>query len=121
MTRLLLVATVLASVFVGAAAFTFGYAEGGSYMTNDPEACANCHVMGDYLTAWEQSSHRNVAVCNDCHAPHDVLGKYATKAINGWNHSVAFTTGDCSRATWTASCSRRSAAIPVTVTPRFWI
>jgi cytochrome c nitrite reductase small subunit len=32
-------------------------------------------------------------VCNDCHAPHDLVGKYATKAINGFWHSVAFSTG----------------------------
>jgi len=32
-------------------------------------------------------------VCNDCHAPHDFFGKYWTKARNGYNHSLAFTTG----------------------------
>ncbi len=79
---------------IGAGMFTFHYGKGTSYLTNDPEACANCHVMGDYLTAWTRSSHRDVAVCNDCHAPHDVVGKLVTKAINGWNHSVAFTTGN---------------------------
>lgn len=94
-TRIL--ATVLALVVgggVGAGVFTLHYGQGSSYMTNDPQACANCHVMEDYLAEWTRSSHRGVAVCNDCHAPHDVVGKLVTKAINGWNHSVAFTTGD---------------------------
>lgn len=81
-------------VAMGTGGFTFVYGQGASYMTNDPAACANCHVMGEYLDGWVQSSHRNVAVCNDCHAPHDLIGKYVTKARNGWAHSVAFTTGN---------------------------
>jgi cytochrome c nitrite reductase small subunit len=79
---------------VGTGGFTLVYGQGGSYLTSDPAACANCHVMQGYLDAWLQSSHRNVAVCNDCHAPHDLVGKYWTKARNGWSHSVAFTTGN---------------------------
>ena len=64
-----------------------------SYLTNDPAACANCHVMRDQYDGWQRSSHRSVAVCNDCHAPHDVIGKYSTKARNGFWHSFYFTTG----------------------------
>ena len=41
-----------------------------------------------------KSPHRHVAVCNDCHAPHDLVGKYAVKANNGFWHSFAFTSGD---------------------------
>ena len=81
-------------VAVGLGGFTFVYAEGASYLSNDPAACANCHVMQEQLDAWSRGSHHAVAVCNDCHAPHDLVGKYTTKAINGWNHSLAFTTGD---------------------------
>jgi cytochrome c nitrite reductase small subunit len=62
-------------------------------MTNDPAACANCHVMREQFEAWGVSSHRAVAVCNDCHAPHTLVAKYLTKALNGFHHSVAFTTG----------------------------
>jgi cytochrome c nitrite reductase small subunit len=32
-------------------------------------------------------------VCNDCHTPPGLVPKYATKALNGFNHSLAFTTG----------------------------
>ena len=88
---------VLAGIAFGAAVgvglFTFGYAKGASYLTNDPKACANCHVMQGHFDAWVKSSHRAVAVCNDCHAPHNFLGKYWTKADNGFWHSLKFTTG----------------------------
>lgn len=92
---LLLLLPVLCGAFVGSGSFTFMYAGGASYLSNDPNACANCHVMNDHLSAWQKSSHHAVAVCNDCHTPHDSLvGKYYVKAVNGWNHSLAFTTGN---------------------------
>ncbi len=80
-------------ILVGLGAFTFVYARGGSYLTNDPAACANCHVMREQYEGWMKASHRKAAVCNDCHAPHDPVGKYTTKALNGFMHSWAFTTG----------------------------
>lgn len=92
--RNLLVFYSLLGLAAGVGAFTFFYAKGYSYLTNDPAACANCHVMDDYYSAWQKGSHRAVAVCNDCHTPHDVVGKYVTKASNGFWHSFAFTTGD---------------------------
>lgn len=85
---------VLAGSSIGIAAYTFVYAKGASYLTSDPRACANCHVMNEQMDGWVKGSHRDVAVCNDCHAPHDPVGKYVTKAVNGFLHSYAFTTGD---------------------------
>lgn len=88
---------VLSAVLMGAGAglgtYTFIYARGASYLTDDPAACANCHVMQDHYDAWSRSSHHAVATCNDCHTPHDFFGKYLTKASNGYHHSLAFTTG----------------------------
>jgi cytochrome c nitrite reductase small subunit len=84
---------VLAGLAIGLGGYTFVYAKGYSYLLNDPSACANCHVMRDQLDGWVKSSHRSVASCNDCHTPHNFLGKYATKATNGFFHSLAFTTG----------------------------
>ena len=90
--------TVLAAVVIGVAAgaggFTFAYAKGASYMLDDPSACANCHVMQDVYAGYQRASHHAVAVCNDCHTPANVVGKYVAKARNGWHHSRAFTTGD---------------------------
>ena len=90
---LALAAAVLVGTAVGLGAFTFVYAKGYSYLTNDPAACANCHVMSEHYAAWNKSSHRAVAGCNDCHTPHDPVGKYSVKAQNGFWHSFYFTTG----------------------------
>lgn len=88
---------IIAGAALGAATalggYTFIYARGYAYLTNDPEACANCHVMANHYAAWTRSSHRAVAVCNDCHTPPGLLPKYLTKAENGFRHSFAFTTG----------------------------
>lgn len=80
-------------ILIAVGSYTFVYAKGYSYLTNDPAACANCHVMRNHFDAWVKSSHRAVAVCNDCHTPPGHVAKYTTKAINGFNHSLAFTTG----------------------------
>jgi cytochrome c nitrite reductase small subunit len=78
---------------LGIGVYTFVYARGYSYMTNDPEACRNCHVMNEQFDGWVKSSHRAVAVCNDCHTPPGLVGKYGTKAMNGFWHSFYFTSG----------------------------
>jgi cytochrome c nitrite reductase small subunit len=89
---LLLTAAVLVGMTGGLGLYTFVYAKGYSYITNDPQACANCHVMNQQFDGWVKSSHRSVAVCNDCHVPHDLIGKYRVKASNGFWHSYYFTT-----------------------------
>jgi cytochrome c nitrite reductase small subunit len=88
-----LVTSCVIGVAAGLGGFTFVYAKGASYLTDNPNACANCHVMNEQLDGWTKSSHRAVAVCNDCHTPHDFIGKYATKARNGFWHSFYFTSG----------------------------
>lgn len=35
----------LIGFFLGISAYTFVYAEGASYLSTDPRACANCHIM----------------------------------------------------------------------------
>ena len=94
--RLSVVITIIGLLFgiaIGLGAYTFVYAKGYSYLTNDPAACANCHVMNEYYAAWMKGPHRAVAACNDCHTPHNFIGKYKTKASNGFWHSFYFTTG----------------------------
>ncbi len=85
---------IVLGLFAGLGTFTFGYGEGASYLSNDPESCINCHVMQGHYDAWLNSSHRNVATCNDCHLSHHPIGKWVVKADNGFFHSLAFTTGN---------------------------
>ena len=80
-------------IAVGTGIFTFVYARGASYLSNDAHACANCHVMQEQFDGWVRSTHHAAASCNDCHTPHDPFGKYSTKAKNGFWHSLRFTTG----------------------------
>ncbi len=89
----LLLASIVVGLAAGLGAFTFLYARGASYLTDDPAACANCHVMRDQFDAWRKSSHQRVAVCNSCHTPPGLVRKYLVKGLNGWHHSQAFTTG----------------------------
>lgn len=81
-------------ILIGLSMFTFYYAEGTSYFSDDPTACVNCHVMREQFDVWNRSSHQAVATCNDCHIPHDFPYKWTVKGLNGWNHSLAFTTGN---------------------------
>ena len=95
LTRMLGVVIAVAVGFTfGIGAYTFVYAKGGSYLSNDPRACANCHIMQDHLDGWVKSSHRSAATCNDCHTPAGLIPKYFTKADHGFFHSLAFTTGN---------------------------
>jgi cytochrome c nitrite reductase small subunit len=77
----------------GIGGYTLFYARADSYLTDDPQACVNCHVMREQFDGWLRASHRAVAVCNDCHTPHDVIAKFAIKARNGFWHSFYFTFG----------------------------
>ena len=91
--RLITATALLFGLMIGTGLYTFVYAKGYSYVTNDPQACANCHIMRAHFDAWTRASHRAVAVCNDCHTPPGLIPKYVTKARNGFWHSFYFTTG----------------------------
>lgn len=84
---------ILLGLAVGLGFYTFIYSKGYSYLTNDPAACVNCHVMRTEYDGWIKSSHRHAATCNDCHTPHNIVGKYLVKANNGFWHSFYFTSG----------------------------
>lgn len=82
---------LLVGLPLGIGAFTFGYAKGFSYLSTDPKACINCHVMNQQYDAWQKSGHRHVALCVDCHLPHAGIEKWIAKADEGFRHSSAFT------------------------------
>ncbi len=91
--RLPLLVALVGGIAVGLGVFTFGYGKGAAYLSNDPAACANCHIMQEHYDTWQAATHARVATCNSCHLPHHPVGKWITKADNGFFHSLAFTTG----------------------------
>lgn len=89
-----MILSVLAGALAGTGGYTIYYSEASAYLTNDPAACANCHVMRDHYDGWQKATHHSAATCNDCHVPHELLLKYASKARNGYLHSKGFTFQD---------------------------
>lgn len=63
-----------------------------SYLTDDPQACVNCHIMIPQYVTWQHSSHGEVATCNACHVPHNnIFNQYYFKAKDGLYHATIFT------------------------------
>lgn len=86
------VAVISIGILVGMGLFMAKEAELVSYMSDDPMACVNCHVMTPVYNSWMHSSHREWANCNDCHVPHNnIFNKYYFKAKDGLYHSTVFT------------------------------
>lgn len=95
--RLSIFATVIAvllGITCGVVGYVVHYADAFAYFNDDPRSCMNCHVMTEHYTSWTKSGHHAAATCNDCHTPHDFVGKYTSKALNGYHHSKAFTLQD---------------------------
>jgi len=86
------VVMVLLGAIIGLGIYIIKVANVASYMTDDPRACINCHVMTPQYITWNHSSHREVATCNDCHVPQDnVFKQYAFKAKDGLYHATIYT------------------------------
>ncbi len=84
---------ILVGAMVGLGFFLMRLGEVTSYLSDNPEACINCHVMTPEYNSWMHSSHREWASCNDCHVPQDnALEGYYFKAKDGLYHSYIFTT-----------------------------
>jgi cytochrome c nitrite reductase small subunit len=82
----------LAGAAVGMALVLARIANATSYLSDNPQACINCHVMTDAYASWQRGSHGRVAVCIDCHVPHrSIFAKYAYKGQDGLKHSYVFT------------------------------
>jgi cytochrome c nitrite reductase small subunit len=86
------VVLILIGIFVGLGLFTLHVGRATSYLSDDPAACVNCHVMAPQYATWQNSSHRRFTVCNDCHVPqNNIFEKYFFKASDGLRHSYMFT------------------------------
>ena len=84
----------LAGLIIGLGLVLVRISNAASYLSDSPKTCINCHVMTDAYASWQRGSHGRVAVCNDCHVPHEnIVAKYAFKAIDGTKHSTVFTLG----------------------------
>jgi len=91
---LTVIAAVLVGCLIGAAGFGLGYSSMPSYLSSDPQNCANCHVMQSHYDAWEKASHKAVANCDDCHLPHNNLPSQLTVQLqDGLLHGYKFTAG----------------------------
>jgi cytochrome c nitrite reductase small subunit len=88
------VLAILFGILAGVGGFTFRYAEGFSYLSNDPKVCVNCHIMNDEYESWSKGPHHSFATCNDCHVPPHFPEKYIAKGSNGYHHSKGFTFQD---------------------------
>ena len=102
-----IILAILLGMLAGIGGFTFLYAEGLSYMSDDPKVCVNCHIMQPQYDSWQKASHHTVATCVDCHLPHSFFRKYLSKAENGYHHSRAFTFQDFHEPIMITAKSRR--------------
>jgi len=83
---------ILLGIFTGLGLSTFYISNAVSYLSDDPAACINCHVMVPEYSTWERSSHGQKTNCNDCHVPQDnIFSKFYFKAQDGLRHSFMFT------------------------------
>lgn len=83
---------VVGGLIAGLGGYTVYMSRAHSYLSDDPAACVNCHIMAPYYQSWNHSSHAQWATCNDCHVPQDnVISKYAFKAKDGLYHAAVFT------------------------------
>lgn len=89
-----LLLAVVCGIPIGIGLFTFHFAEGTSYLSSDPRACANCHIMQREFDGWQKAGHHGVAACVDCHLPPGGIAKWIAKGVNGFNHSRGFTFQD---------------------------
>ena len=89
-----LAAAALCGSLAGAGAYTVQLSGATAYLSDDPKACAQCHIMRDSYDGWQKASHHAVATCNSCHTPPELVPKYLSKAENGWWHSKGFTLQD---------------------------
>ncbi len=68
-TIVILLAVVLAALFVGTA-----------LATDRPQFCPSCHEMQPYYDAWANGPHKDVW-CIDCHVPEGMPARFAHKFV----------------------------------------
>ena len=85
-------AIIVGGIICGLGGYTAYASRFGSYLSDDPAACMNCHIMAPYYATWNHSSHSRNTNCNDCHVPHDnAARKWLFKGMDGIRHAAIFT------------------------------
>lgn len=83
---------LIGGIAAGLGGYTAYMSRAASYLSNDPSACVNCHIMSSAYASWSKSSHATRATCNDCHVPQEsLLSGYMFKAQDGLYHAAMFT------------------------------
>ena len=87
------ITAIMAGTIVGGGLFFLYMLRAHTYLTDEPSACVNCHIMSPYYATWMHSSHSINATCNDCHVPHEnFVKKWTFKGMDGMKHVAAFLT-----------------------------
>jgi len=86
-----LVLCVALGVMSGAGGYTFYDAEGTTYLSDGPWACASGHITNDSYASWQKASRYTAATGNDRLVSHDPVGKHLTQAQSGYFSAKAFT------------------------------
>lgn len=83
---------IMIGIITGLGLYILYISNATAYLSNDPRACVNCHVMNVHYASWQRGSHARVATCNDCHVPQDNFFRtYWFKANDGLRHATYFT------------------------------
>ncbi|TVQ15411.1 MAG: cytochrome c nitrite reductase small subunit [Bacteroidetes bacterium] len=83
---------VLMGILTGLFFLVLHISRATSYLSDDPTACINCHVMYPQYASWTKGSHGQVASCSDCHVPQEnFIRQYYFKASDGLRHATFFT------------------------------
>ena len=82
---------ILLGVIIGLGCYVMYISKAASYLSDDPKACVNCHIMAPEYSTWFHSSHGRNTTCNDCHVPQDnIARKYYFKALDGVRHASMY-------------------------------
>jgi cytochrome c nitrite reductase small subunit len=79
-------------VFLIALAIFAWVTDAPAYLQHEPATCNNCHVMDAQYENWTHAAHARVAVCTDCHLPHqNLVSYYLYKGYSGMKDVFSFT------------------------------
>ena len=86
-----IIAIIAGGIICGLGGYTVYASKFGSYFSDDPKACVNCHIMAPHYATWEHGSHSRNTTCVDCHVPDgNIVRKWFSKGMDGMRHASVF-------------------------------